>query len=81
MKSALRYFIIIFYERKLVYHMITNTFSKNISNDRFCSRRVDTRGNSIYISIGETVVGKRQIPALKQPIGTKEKTGIFHYAY
>lgn len=57
-KSARHYFIITIYKPKVVYDMVINTFLKNTSNDKFCSRRVDTRGKSIYVSIGGTVDGK-----------------------
>lgn len=56
-KSARHYFIIIIYEPKVVYDMVMILFFK-INKDKFCSRRVDTRGISIYVSIGGTVDGK-----------------------
>lgn len=64
--------------------MAVNIWVRITSNGKYCSRRVDLRGNYIKISIGGTVDEKRQrkqVSGLKQPLRTKEKTGIFHYAY
>lgn len=50
-KSVLRYSIVI-YVRRVVYDMAINVWVRITINDKYCSRRVDLRTNSIKISIG-----------------------------
>ena len=84
-KPALRYSIIS-YVRRVVYDMAVNIWVRITRNNKYCSRRVDLRSNSIKISIsiGGNFDEKRQqkqVSDLKQPLRTDEKKGIFHYAY